>query len=254
SQPRPASRKRLVGGRRLDPGRHRRNPHRHAAWIAEGSAALARLYQHHRECHEHGAARMPEREAMALGLDGDALDRGRHAGSGQRLPTTEGSQAASNDAGRSGSSPQQRLTRRPCSPSHRRLTSISAPTASQCSTKRRDIPGRTPASAGMNSPPEAASKIVTLTMSPSPKRISVGRLRSGNSPTSRGTALRKTSATLGVTRTNAYGRFLGSCCPAHTSQLWGPLTGITAQPPSATNRKLNRMPRPRTILPYPREA
>jgi hypothetical protein len=46
-------------------------------------------YQHHRECHEHGEARMPEREAMALGLDGDALDRGRHAGSGQRLPTTD---------------------------------------------------------------------------------------------------------------------------------------------------------------------
>src|SRR5262249_54578725 len=70
---------------------------------------------------------------------GDALDGGRHAGSGQRLPTTEGSQAASNVAGRSGSSPQQRLTRRPCSPGHRRLTSISAATASQCSTKRRDI-------------------------------------------------------------------------------------------------------------------
>src|SRR5262249_3421952 len=140
SQPRPASRTRMVGGRRLDPGRHRRNPHRHAAWIAEGAAALARLYQHHRECHEHGAARMPKREAMALGLDGDALDRGRDAGSGQRLPTTEGSQAASNVAGRSGSSPQQRLTRCPCSPSHRRLTSISAATASQCSTKRRDTP------------------------------------------------------------------------------------------------------------------
>src|SRR5262249_49051878 len=87
-----------------------------------------------------GAERMPKREAMALGLDGDALDRGRDAGSGQRLPTTEGSQAASNVAGRSGSSPQQRLTRCPCSPSHRRLTSISAATASQCSTKRRDTP------------------------------------------------------------------------------------------------------------------
>jgi hypothetical protein len=30
----------------------------------------------------HGAASLPEREAMALGLDGDALDRGGHAGSG----------------------------------------------------------------------------------------------------------------------------------------------------------------------------
>ena len=140
SQHRPASRTRLVGGRRLDPGRHRRNPHHHAPWIAEGAAALARLYQHHQECHEHGAARMPEREAMALGLDGDALDRGRHAGSGQRLPTTEGSQAASSVAGRPGSSPQQKLTRRPCSPGHRRLTSISAATASQCSTKSGTSP------------------------------------------------------------------------------------------------------------------
>jgi hypothetical protein len=50
SQPRPASRTRLVGGRRLDPGRHRRDPHRHAARIAEGAAALARLHQHHRGC------------------------------------------------------------------------------------------------------------------------------------------------------------------------------------------------------------
>jgi hypothetical protein len=53
---------------------------------------------------------MPEREAMELGLDGDVLDRGRHAGSGQRLPTAEGSQAASSVAGRPGSSPQQKLS------------------------------------------------------------------------------------------------------------------------------------------------
>src|SRR2546429_8054110 len=38
-----------------------------------------------------GAARLPQREAMALGLDGDALDRSRYAGGGQRLSTTEGS-------------------------------------------------------------------------------------------------------------------------------------------------------------------
>ena len=43
---------------------------------------LARLYQHHRERDGHGAVSLPEREAMALGLDGDALDRGGHAGSG----------------------------------------------------------------------------------------------------------------------------------------------------------------------------
>jgi hypothetical protein len=81
-------------------------------------------------------ARLPEREAMALGLDGDALDRGRNAGSGQRLSTTEGSQATSSATCRSGSTPEQKLFQpRPCSPSQRRLTLISAATASQCSTK-----------------------------------------------------------------------------------------------------------------------
>jgi hypothetical protein len=38
-------------------------------------------------------------------------------------------------AGRSGSSSKQALTRLPCLPSHRRLTSVLAATASQCSTK-----------------------------------------------------------------------------------------------------------------------
>ena len=113
------------------------------------------------------------------------------------------------------------------------------------------LPGRTPASAGMNSPPELASKIVTLTMSPMPKRMSFGRLRSGNSAMSRGTAFPKMLATLDVIRTKAYGTLLGSCCPAHTSQLSGPLAGINAQPPAATSEpksaKLNRMPRPRTV-------
>src|SRR5262245_13457396 len=46
---------------------------------------------------------------------------------------------------------------------------------------------------------------------------------------------------------------LGSCCPAHTSQLAGPLAGIKAHPPAATSEpksgKLNRMPRPRTDFP-----
>src|SRR5215510_9823659 len=116
------------------------------------------------------------------------------------------------------------------------------------------LPGRTPASAGMKSPPELASKIVTPTTSPTPKRISVGRLRSGNSPTSLGAALPKTLATLGVIRTKAYGTFLGSCCPAHTSQLSGPLAGIKAQPPTARcdtrSVKLKRMPTPRTVAPH----
>src|SRR3954462_12410217 len=78
---------------------------------------------------------------MALGLDGDALDRSRYARSSQRLPTTEGSQATSNTTCRSGSAPEQKLTpRRHCSPSQRRVILILAATASQCSTNRRDIP------------------------------------------------------------------------------------------------------------------
>src|SRR5262249_39325147 len=119
------------------------------------------------------------------------------------------------------------------------------------------LPGRTLASAGMKSPPELASKIVTPTRSPIPKRRSLGRLRSGNSPTSLGAALAKISATLGVIRTKAYGIFLGSCCPAHTSQLAGPVAGIKAQPPTARcdirSAKLNRIPRPRTVALPPTE-
>src|ERR1019366_5790340 len=125
---------------RLDPGRHRRDSHRHATWIAKGAAALARLYQHHRECHGHSAARLPEREAMALGRDGDALDRGRYAGSSQRLPKIEGSQAASSITCCTGGSPNQKLTWRPCSPCQRRLTSTLAATASQCSTNSGTSP------------------------------------------------------------------------------------------------------------------
>src|SRR5262245_43193309 len=80
---------------------------------------------------------------MALGLDGDALDRSRYARSSQRLPTTEGSQATSNTTCRPRSAPEQKLNpRRHCSPSQRRVMSILAATASQCSTKRRDIPPR----------------------------------------------------------------------------------------------------------------
>src|SRR5215813_2545339 len=118
------------------------------------------------------------------------------------------------------------------------------------------LPGRTLASAGMKSPPELASKIVTPRRSPLPKRRSLGRLRSGNSPTSLGAALAKMSATLGVIRTKAYGIFFGSCCPAHTSQLAGPVAGIKAQPPTARcdirSAKLNRIPTPRTVAPSPR--
>src|SRR3979411_1588044 len=73
---------------------------------------------------------------MAIGLDGAALDRGGDAGGRQRLPTIEGSQATTNAPCRSASTSNERLnSRRPCSPSQRRVTSTSAATASQCSTK-----------------------------------------------------------------------------------------------------------------------
>ncbi len=74
--------------------------------------------------------------------------------------------------------------------------------------------------------------------------------------TSLGAALAKTVATLGVIRTKAYGMFLGSCCPAQTSQLAGPLAGIKAQPPTATSElkseKLNRMRRTAHGCPFPK--
>ena len=89
-------------------GGPRRNPHRHAAWPAEGTSSRARLHQHRGECHEHRASRLPQREAMAIGLDGAALDRGGYAGSSQRLPTIEGAQATSSTTCRSGSTSERK--------------------------------------------------------------------------------------------------------------------------------------------------
>jgi hypothetical protein len=43
--------------------------------LAAGTAAFARLHEHHRECHGHGAARQPERKILALAFDGSALGR-----------------------------------------------------------------------------------------------------------------------------------------------------------------------------------
>ena len=85
SQPCPASRKGLGGRFRLDPGRARRDAHRNKARTAAGTAAFARLHEHHRECHGHGAARQPERKILALAFDGSALGRRGHAGSRQGL-------------------------------------------------------------------------------------------------------------------------------------------------------------------------
>jgi hypothetical protein len=99
------------------------------------------VHQHRGECHEYRASRLPQREAMAIGLDGSTLDRGGHAGSRKRLPTIEGAQATSGAPHRSASTSNQKLnSRRPCSSSQRRVTSTSAAAASQCSTKSGTSP------------------------------------------------------------------------------------------------------------------
>jgi len=61
-----------------NPGRARRDAHRNKARTAAGTAAFARLHEHHRERHGHGAARLPEREywrspSMAFTLDWRAM-------------------------------------------------------------------------------------------------------------------------------------------------------------------------------------
>jgi len=108
---------------------------------AKGTSPRARMHQHRGECHEHRASRLPQREAMAIGLDGLALDRGGHGGSRKRLPTIEGAQATSGTPCRSASTSNEKLnSRRPCSSSQRRVTSTSATAASQCSTKSGTSP------------------------------------------------------------------------------------------------------------------
>ena len=122
-------------------GGPRRDPHRHATRPAKGTSPRARMHQHRGECHEHRASRLPQREAMAIGLDGPALDGRGHAGSRKRLPTIEGTQATSGAPCRSASASNEKLnSRRPCSSSQRRVTSTSATAASQCSTKSGTSP------------------------------------------------------------------------------------------------------------------
>ena len=58
------------------------------------TAPLARLRQHHRECHGHGAQGLPQRQILALAFDGPPTGSRRHAGSNQGLPSIEGIQAS----------------------------------------------------------------------------------------------------------------------------------------------------------------
>src|SRR5262249_10950367 len=70
------------------------------------------------------------------------------------------------------------------------------------------FPGRTPASAGMNSPPELASKMVTLRISPMPIRRVRGRPPFVK-PVSRGMALANTSVTFRGDPDERVGKALG---------------------------------------------
>ena len=75
---------------RFDPGRDRRDAHCHEARPPPRTAPLTRLHEHHRECHGHGAQGLPQRQILALALDGPAMGRRRHAGSHEGLPSVEG--------------------------------------------------------------------------------------------------------------------------------------------------------------------
>ena len=75
-----------------------RDAHCHEARPPSRTAPLARLHQHHRECHGHGAHSLPQRQILALALDGPAMGRRRHAGSCQGLPSIEGMQASASSS------------------------------------------------------------------------------------------------------------------------------------------------------------
>ena len=98
SQSRPPSRTGLERRFCFDPGRDRRDAHCHEARPPSRTAPLARLHQHHRECHGHGAQGLPQRQILALALDGPAMGRRRHAGSCQGLPSIEGMQASASSS------------------------------------------------------------------------------------------------------------------------------------------------------------
>jgi hypothetical protein len=63
---------------------------RDAARPAGRTAALPGLHQHHREPHGHGAARLLQREILALAFNGSALDGRPHARGRQGFPAPQG--------------------------------------------------------------------------------------------------------------------------------------------------------------------
>src|SRR3954451_19269404 len=100
------------------------------------------------------------------------------------------------------------------------------------------LPARTPASAGINRPPAADSKIVTLTESPIPKRNDLGGVLAAKAVESLGVYCPRIRTTSGFRFTSAYGKLATSppTCPVRTSKLWGPLVGRMEHPPTANAR------------------
>ena len=87
AQSRPPARPRGARRCRQHCRRSRRDTDRQSPWTAGKAPALARLHQLDREHDGDGASRLPQREAMAKCGDGTALDRRRHVGGGERVPS-----------------------------------------------------------------------------------------------------------------------------------------------------------------------
>src|SRR3954451_17702875 len=100
------------------------------------------------------------------------------------------------------------------------------------------LPARTPASAGINRPPAADSKIVTLTESPIPKRNDLGGVLAAKAVESLGVNCPRMRTTSGFRLTIAYGKVAISppTCPVRTSKLWGPLVGRMEHPAKGSAR------------------
>src|SRR3954447_2321261 len=103
------------------------------------------------------------------------------------------------------------------------------------------LPDRTPASAGINRPPAADSKIVTLTESPIPKRNVLGGVLAAKAVESLGVYRPSMRTTSGFNFTSAYGSLATSraACPVRTSKLWGPLVGRIEHPANGNARSAN---------------
>jgi hypothetical protein len=164
---------------------------------------------------------------MAIGFDGAALDGGGYARSREGIPALESVQTSAGIASRPRSSSTERLnTRRSCSPSQRRVTSILAATASQCSTKSGTSPAQALAAVcpihrrWQGLPHEQRGRTCASRLCAGPKVLALRRLRARRRPSSDlghvdydGKAQRRRSTGLAGRRARAHRRHpAGSAC------------------------------------------